>query len=241
MAQNPALLNKWSYHTAYLMRKHKFESGLVQPFRYGLTDKIEISANVLQMVGVPNLSIKTYMGCPKGFQLASEHGLQYNTPLFNLLSRKGTGGVLSPQFDFPGMITVYGTFLGTKQVFDTAYLTVRAGIYLSLRNGYLDPLATVDLPLIYPRTSHLFNHCTFRIGTDLRGKIRRSWSYMFDWQFFVIPIKEHNFFLENTGVVMCDLGRHARIRGGYKLCYGDYPFGKQWHLLPTIDLVFGSK
>ena len=240
-AQSAPFLNRWSYHTAYLMRKNKYESGLVQPFRYGISNRVEFTTNVLQNFVVPNAGVKIFLACPKGFQMASEHGLQYNTLLFRLLSRKGTGGVLSPQFSFPNMFTFSNAFLVTKQVFDTAYVTARAGIFFGMRDGYLSPLATVDLPIIYPRTSHLFNTCTFRLGADIRGKIKRSWSYLFDLQFFVLPVKEHNFFMENTGTIMCNLGKNARIKGGYKLCSGDYPFGKQWHLLPTLDIVFGSK
>jgi hypothetical protein len=240
-AQNNPLLNRWSYKSAYLMRKGKYESGLIQPFRYGISKRIEISANVLQMIGVPNVGVKVFLACPKGFQLASEHGLQYNTPLFNLLSRKGTGGVLSPQYTFPTMFTLSTGLLITKQVFDTAYVTARAAVFVGMRNGYLDPLATVDMPLIYPRTSHLFNPCTIRMGADIRGKIKRSWAYQFDVQMFVIARKEHNFYMENTGVIMCKLSKHAAFKGGYKLCYGSYPFGRQWHLLPTLDIVFGSR
>jgi len=223
------------------MRKNKYESGLVQPFRYGISNRVEITTNVLQNFAVPNAGVKIFLADAKGFYMSSDHGLQYNSLLFRLLSRKGTGGMLSPQFTFPEMFTLYSNFLVTRQAFDTAYVTARAGFFLGMHNGFLDPLATVDMPLIYPRTSHLFHTCTFRLGADIRGKIKRSWSYMFDLQFFVLPVKEHNFFMENTGTIMCNLGKNARIKGGYKLCYGDYPFGKQWHLLPTMDIVFGSK
>ncbi|HNW71290.1 MAG TPA: hypothetical protein PKI01_12855 [Bacteroidales bacterium] len=240
-AQSTPLLNRWSHRTAYLMRKNKYESGLVQPFRYGISNRVEISTNVLQNFVVPNAGVKVFIADVKGFHMASEHGFQYNSLLFKLLSRKGTGGILSPQFTFPNMFTLSSAFLVTKQVFDTAYVTARAGFFLGMHDGELDPLATVDFPVIYPRTSHLFNTCTFRLGADIRGKIKRSWSYMFDLQFYVLPVKEHNFFMENTGTIMCNLGKNARFKGGYKLCYGDYPFGKQWHLLPTIDIVFGSK
>ncbi len=240
-AQSSPLMNRWSYHTAFLMRKNKYESGIVQPFRYGLSNRVEIDANVLQMCVVPNAGVKVFLAAPGGFQMASEHGIQYNTLLFKLLSRKGTGGILSPQFSFPNMFTISNSFVVTKLVFDTAYVSARAGVYLSMRDGFLDPLATIDFPLIYPRTSHLFNTCTFRLGADIRGKIKRSWGYWFDVQFFVVPVHEHNFFMENTGTIMCNLGKNFRLKAGYKLCYGDYPFGKQWHLLPTLDLVFGSK
>lgn len=240
-AQSTPLLNRWSYRTAYLIRKNKYESGLVQPFRYGISNRVEITTNVLQNIAVPNAGVKVFIADVKGFHMASEHGLQYNSLFFKLLSRKGTGGVLSPQFSFPNMFTFSSGFLVTRQVFDTAYVTARAGFFLGMRDGFLDPLATVDMPIIYPRNAHLFNTCTFRLGADIRGKIKRSWSYMFDFQFFVLPVKKHNFFMENTGVIMCNWGKNFRFKGGYKLCYGDYPFGKQWHLLPTLDIVFGSK
>jgi hypothetical protein len=240
-AQNSPFINRWSYKTAYLMRKGKYESGLVQPFRYCISRRIEITANVLQMPFVPNAGVKIFIANIKGFQIATENILEYNTPLFNFLKRKGTGGILSPQFTFPNMFTFANIFLVSRQVYDTAYITARAGVFLGMRDGYLSPLATVDFPLIYPRTSHLFHTCTFRLGADLKGKIVRSWAYDFDLQFFVVATKKYDFFMENTGTMMCKISRHSALKAGYKLCYGSYPFGRQWHLLPTIDIVFGSK
>lgn len=240
-AQNSQFLNKWSYRTAYLMRKNKYECGFVQPFRYGISHKIEFTTNVLQNIAVPNAGVKVQIADIKGLRMASEHGLQYNTLLFKLLSRKGTGGILSPQFSYPNMFSTYHTFIVTKQVFDTSYLSIRVGFFTGIRDGYLNPLSTVDFPIIYPRTSHLFNKCTLRLGADVRGKIIRTWSYLFDFQFFLLPVKQQNFFMENTGAIMCNWGKNFRFKAGYKLCYGSYPFGKQWHLFPSVDIVFGSK
>ncbi len=239
--QSGYLMKSWSYNTGYLMRQGKYECGIFQPFRYGINNRLEIYGNILQMPLVPNVSVKVKLSDIKGFFMASEHGFEYNTIMFNILSKKGIGGILSPQFTFPNMYTLTSSFLVTKQVFDTAFVTLRAGVVIGMRDGYLSPLATIDLPLFYPRTAHLFNKCTIKLGADIKGKIIRRWSYLADFQFFIIPIKENNLFIEHTGAIMCALGKHARLKGGYKLCFGEYPFGKQWNLLPVIDIVFGSK
>lgn len=241
IAQMPYLQKSWSYNSAFLLRKGKYECGLFQPFRYGISDRVEIYGNILQMPFMPNISVKVKIAEVKGFHMASEHGFEYNTIFFNLISKKGIGGILSSQFNFPILFTLNSYFLVTKQIFDTAFITAKAGVLIGMRDGYLSPLATIDLPLFYPRLAHLYNKCTVKLGIDLKGKIVRKWSYLADFQFFVIPRKENNLFIEHTGAIMCALGKNARLKGGYKLCYGDYPFGKQLHLLPVIDIVFGSK
>ena len=240
-AQTPNLVKSWSYNSAFLMRKGKYECGIFQPFRYGISNRVEIFGNILQMPLVPNVAVKIKLADPKGFYMASQFGFEYNTIMFNLFSKKGIGGILSPQFTYSNMFTLSGAFLVTKQVFDTAYVTARAGVVIGMRDGYLSPLSTIDLPIFYPRLSHLFNKCTFKIGADIKGKIVRKWIYMADFQLYIIPIKENNFFMEHTGTIMCALGKNARLKGGYKICFGEYPFGNQWNLLPVIDIVFGSK
>lgn len=239
-AQKPNLMSRWSYNSAYIMGKGSFECGIFQPFRYGISSKIEVYGNILEMALIPNIAVKINCNETKGVHLAGQFGLDYNTPMFNVFSRKGTGGILSPQFTYPNMFSLNGTFLATKQIFDTAFVTAGAGIIIGMRDNYLDPLSTIDLPIFYPRLAHLFNKYTLKVGADIIGKITSRFSYGADFQFYIIPIKGNNLFIEHSGTVMYILGKNTRIKGGYKICYGEYPFGKQWNILPIVDFVFGT-
>jgi hypothetical protein len=45
------------------------------------------------------------------------------------------------------------------------------------------------------------------------------------------------FFGEFSGLIFWNLSKKSKLGLGGRLCYGDYPFGTQWHLLPMIDFV----
>jgi len=48
-----------------------------------------------------------------------------------------------------------------------------------------------------------------------------------------------NFFTLNSGTFMWSVGRSLRIKAGFILSVGRYPFGKQIHIWPTLDFIFG--
>jgi hypothetical protein len=57
---------------------------------------------------------------------------------------------------------------------------------------------------------------------------------------FILCGTPENYFLENKGVLVYTSKKESlRVEAGYKLCFGKYPYGPQWHLLPVIDLIFG--
>jgi hypothetical protein len=51
------------------------------------------------------------------------------------------------------------------------------------------------------------------------------------------PLGQQKLFVDFSGTVVWHLAPTARLGTGCKLTYGDYPFGGQWHLMPTIDFV----
>jgi len=86
----------WSSGTAYLLPPGRCEIGLFQPIRYGISETKEISFHPLFMFVIPNAKLKLARKDIGIFHLASEHSLSYPTILLNLISRKGTGGIISP-------------------------------------------------------------------------------------------------------------------------------------------------
>jgi hypothetical protein len=61
-------------------------------------------------------------------------------------------------------------------------------------------------------------------------------------QAFIVTRPENNFFFENTGTLMWGFGKSLRIKGGYILAYGKYPYiTPKWQMWPTVDVVFGSR
>jgi hypothetical protein len=242
MAQEVNVINKWSYNTAHLMPAGKWESGLIQPFRYGISEKIELRGNVPIMPFIPNAGIFISQGQRNGITFASEHSLSVPTPFLNFVSRQGIGGLISSAYDFSFILSVYNALLATKQLTPKTLVTAKIGYAFAIRSEKPDPNSTIDLPVFYPRMAHYYEGTTIRPGLAVKGTLGNKWFYEEGLQAFIITRPENNFFFENTGTIMWAVGGLWRIRGGYILAYGKYPYqSPKWQLWPTFDVVFGSR
>lgn len=242
LAQESTLLSKWSYNTAYLMESGKWESGLLQPFRYGINDKIEIRSNVLIMPFIPNAGVLISQGLKNEISFASEHSLSVPTPFLNFFSRQGTGGLISSEFDFSFILSVYNAFLVSKQITKKTLITGKVGYAFAIRSEKPDPNSTIDLPVFYSRMAHIYEESSIRPGLTVKGQLGNKWFWEEGVQTFFITRPENNFFFENTGTLMWAVGGSWRIRGGYILAFGKYPYETpKWQFWPTFDLLFGSR
>jgi hypothetical protein len=138
------------------------------------------------------------------------------------------------------MFAISNRFMVSYRPFKKAILTAHAGIAFSVKFGSLDPRSTIDLPVIYPRLAVFYNQPEFDAGIDFRGKFVPRFGWLFNVENFIVCGTRNNYFMENKGVLAYTSKKETlRIEAGYKLCFGKYPAGPQWHLLPVIDLVFG--
>ncbi len=231
----------WSSNTAYLLQAGKWESGIFQPLRYGLNNKLEIHSNAIVLPLIPNAGIKIALGSWDGFIFSSDHILSSPTIFLNFVSRKGIGGLISPEFDFPLIISISNSIIVSKQVCSGSLFSGYAGFVFAIRGDKPNPQSTIDLPLVYPRMAHFYEGATFRSGMSYKGAFSKKLFYEEGLQFFIVTRNKNNFFAENSGNLMWAAGRAIRIKGGYILSYGKYPFGSHWQLWPSIDLVFGSR
>jgi hypothetical protein len=230
----------WTDGTACNVPKHRWELGLFTASRYGISKNVEISAHPLMVFLMPQVKVKLGWGVYSGFRLATEHGIFYPTMFMRLVATEGTGGLISPEYTIPQMFAISNRFLASYSPFQMALLTAHAGIAFSIKFGPLDPQSTIDLPVIYPRLAVFYNQPEFDAGIDFRGQFIPRLGWLFNVENFVVCGTEYNYFLENKGVLAyTSVKATLRIEAGYKLCFGKYPSGEQWHLLPVVDLVFG--
>lgn len=240
-AQEPDPGPSNSSGTAYLMPAHTWECGINQPYRHRLSPKIELFTYAFKFPLSPNAGIKVGLGQKGNFLLASEHALNFPTPLLNVISREGIGGVLSPEFDFPFILTVTNNLLATSQLSSNQWLTLKAGWIVALRGSVPDRQSTIDLPVFYPRMAHYYKGTSIRVSAGLKGRITKKLWYDEGIQLFCITRSYNNLFIENTGSLSWSVCRRISLKGGYNLSYGHYPFGSHWQLWPAFDLIFGSK
>jgi hypothetical protein len=239
-AQDSVTGNYWTGGTACNIPKNRWELGLLTASRYGIAQNLELSAHPVMFFVMPQVKLKVGWGEYSGFRLATEHGIFYPTIFMNLVATSGTGGLISPEFTIPQMFAVSNRFLASFKPFSKALLTAHAGISFSVKFGPLDPRTTIDMPIIYPRLAVFYNQPEFDMGIDFRGQFIARLGWLFNVENFVVCGTEENYFMENKGVLAYTSKKETlRIEAGYKLCFGKYPAGPQWHLLPVVDLVFG--
>ncbi len=231
----------WTNRTAFTMSSQQVRWALFQSSAYGINDCIEISAHPLLFFIMPHAKIKIKIREVNRVYFASEHAFEFPTLFLNSLRNKGAGGFISPQFTIPVMFSFYNGIVLSKPFSEKLLMSAKTGVDFSINRKGLDRNSTIDLPVIFPRMSVYYNQFIINTGFDICGKIYKSLGYYIATDQYFAFRTQQNFFIENN--LLFTLTRKDRIRFefGTKLCYGRYPFGNQWHLLPVINVQFGKK
>jgi hypothetical protein len=240
-SQEKSLPDKWSYNTAFLMPAGKWETGIFQPFRYGISEKVELNAAALLFPVLPNVGIKINLGEKGKFRFASEHSISIPSIFLNIVSFKGTGGLISPQYSFSFMTSFSNCIIASMPLGSKSVLSADAGIAFALRTQKPNYQSTIDIPFIYQRTAHWYDGASIKAEVLYRGMIGENLLYEECMRVFLITRSSDNLFIENSGGIMWLSGGSLRIKAGYLLSWGKYPFGDHWQMWPAIDLIFGSK
>ena len=233
--------NAQSNLNALIQNKGTWTSGLIQPFRLGITPTKELFTSALLLPLMPNAGIKISLGNRKDYYFASEHSVSIPSIFLNTVSRKGTGGILSPEFDFPFILAMNHTAHVSKSLNTNTLLSFRLGISIALKTGSVDPLSTIDMPVFYPRMAHYYSGISIRPGVNLLGRLSASWTFEEDLRLYLITRENNNLYFENHGVLYWKSRGSFGIRFGYLMSYGNYPYGDQFQVWPQLDIMFGNR
>ncbi|MBN1999874.1 hypothetical protein JW935_20120 [candidate division KSB1 bacterium] len=227
----------WPTGSAYLLPPHRIEIGLFQPLRYGFSESLEFSTHPLLFFVIPNFDVKWAHGEMGGFTITSAHGITYPSLLMDLVSKEGIGGLISPEFDIPHILSFQNALLASRVLFDDHLFTGKLALNFAVKSEKLDSRTTIDLPVTYPRMSVYYHDFGFRVGMDMKGPLFRRFCYVFNGELFYYPTAETdiNSAFEHKGLLYWNKSSKFQICAGYLLSYCEYPFGTQWHLLPLLD------
>ncbi len=218
--------------------KGKFEVGLFRPLRYGLSEKIEISAHPVLMFFIPNFAVQKRHPSWAGLGLASRHSLFIPTPLLKMVTKKGVGGFISPEFDVPLMIALKNEIQLKRTLNDNWIVSGTAGLTLASCSKKLDKRTTIDLPVVFPRLGIFYNGYGVNFGLGFTGTLLPRLGLLTDLNVLLLPGMEEGFAFEHKNLLTWSLSSRTDIQVGYKLICGEYPFGVQWHLLPLLDILW---
>ncbi len=242
IGQLPAQLAEgeyWYSGTARLLPVGRQVNGLFGPLRYGRSEQVEWSLNPALALVIPNIAVKLARKELGNWQMAWRISAHYPTLLLRTLTREGTGGVLSPDPTIPQvphLLFSRGEVLLSRRMGAGTLVTVKGGLALALKAGEFDARHSIDLPVIFPRMAAYRNGYQLNLGIDLLQElpvIKRIWV---DVDLFITPGFDQPLAFEHKGLTVLSRKGRLGLLVGYKLTWGDYPFGAQWHLLPLVDL-----
>ena len=165
--------------------------------------------------------------------------MHYPTPLLNLVSREGAGGILPETTDVPHIIAITNEVLATTTVpLFRRWFTVRLGFTIAPNIGG-EKLPPIELPIVFPRTAAYSSMIVGHAGLALEGKIAGPFFYFLDSALFVIPGFEGSFAMESTMELSWrPSGDRFMVAAGGRGIWGGYPYGEQYHVLPMLDAKF---
>ncbi|OGJ94190.1 MAG: hypothetical protein A2487_07600 [Candidatus Raymondbacteria bacterium RifOxyC12_full_50_8] len=225
----------WSAGTAATIPAHRVEVGLFQPLCYGLTESVELSTFPLVNVLMPNLGLKKAWPDKGRLLLASEHSITCPTPLLRTLARDGAGGLLPSDAVVPVILTVKNQALVTKEWNNGFSLTGKAGIVLAARFGDMN-MPTIDYANIFPRTAVYHSGYIVNAGVDFNGVIRGPFAFLLDADLFLTGLDDGAYAIEHKGLFIWNKSHRFRTCAGYKVIFGEYPFGTQLDVMPFYPL-----
>ena len=155
----------WDSHSAHIMPPNKWSVGIFHPIRYGIKDGLELSSHPGWFFVLPNASFKVPFSDFKSFNTATRLSFVYPTPLLNMLSRKGIGGIIDPNLTIPPMLGISGSLLMSKELLGVN-ATIKSGFDFGLVFGKLDARSNIDLPVIYHRLEVFHNGWGLHAGVD---------------------------------------------------------------------------
>lgn len=240
-SQENMVTEKWSDNTAVLLPSGKWETGIFQSFRYSINKKTELRSFALLMPVLPNAGIKFSVKSGDGLFLATEHSVSYPTLFLNTVSFKGTGGLISPQFDFPFLLTVSNSIYASKPTGTSSLVTASAGFAFTIRNGRPDYQSSIDIPFVYQRMAHFYEGVSLKSEISIKGSIAKNLFFEELVRIILITRNRDNIFIENAGSLMWSGKGSFRVKGGYMFSWGNYPFGNHLQVWPVFDFIFGSR
>lgn len=220
-----------------LSAKHA-DVGLWAPLRYGVTDHLELSTHPALNARMPNLRARQRWRRWRSWQVTTLHEFTYPTPLLRDFRREGTLGLFPLDTDIPHIFTLRNAVLMSSPGDDGRRFTILAGVRGAARSG-ASRFPTLDLPVLFPRTAPYQGRIVTEFGFAADGEIASWLRYrLLVDLFFVTPDDDGDVELttEHAAAFTWPASDGLAVHLGYRLVFGQYPYGEQVDLLPIADV-----
>lgn len=224
-------------HTAKTLSDGQWAIGVFAPLRYGLKDDIELEIHPIWAFMAPHIALKKSYQNKGNLKLASRHQLGYPTLLLSkVLARPGIGGILAPDSVIPHtLVSQNDLYLGRTTKYGELTSSLGASLALELSES---SYTTIDAPYGFRATNLYQNTVSVQLGV--------GWEYFFTeklgfrmWsKAWFYPLAEQKWTLEEKDVLLLQLSESSQAAFGCNIVLAEYPYGIQWHILPSFDWVW---
>ena len=225
----------WSEHTAHTLPQGRWEVGMFGPLRYGLSESLELEIHPIWAFLSPHVAVKKDLLELGRWSVAVRQSISYPTLLLNTLARAGIGGMLPPDSTILQIISSDTRLLATKDYSEKASVTMRAQLNVAPRFGESD-FPHIPVPVVYPRMAAYQGIATLGLGTFMRCEVMDNLEVHTDTQLWFMAGNEANWAAEQWASLHWFATPKFSVDVGAVGTIGAYPYGQQWHVVPTFDL-----
>lgn len=222
-------------NTAYTLPARQGGFALLHTTRYGLSKRVELGLHPILIFLAPGVEVKWKQIENSRYTLSSLHAIHYPSPLMRTLQISGAGGFIAPEFSIPDLFAVKNGLLWSTTLSQQHTITGKVLFEFAVHSAAPDERTTIDLPIVFPRSAVYYKSYGFIAGASMEGKLFGRFSYFASNDAYLFPRGGLDFFNEMSLCLVWQTGKKFLLLAGGELSYGDYPFGKQWHLLPVVD------
>ena len=224
-------------HTAQTLSGGQWSVGVFAPLRYGLKEDLELEIHPLWALMAPHIAVKKAYSTKGKLQLASRHQLGYPTLfLSNVLARGGIGGVLAPDSIIPPtLVSQNDLYFGGETTYGE--LTSSVGASLAIELGESN-YTTIDAPYGFRATNLYQNTLSVQLGAGWEYFLTDTIGFRFWSKAWFYPLAEQKWALEEKDTLLIQISEKSQAALGVNFILADYPYGVQWHALPSFDWVW---
>ena len=245
----------WTVGNAQTVNQNSLAISAFQNTRYGITRTLEIGAQPLAMVLLPNIYVKKQWLNKNNFMLTSRHGVYYPGIAMNFLQNRGQKFPQRMKMNrdtiFPSNNVLKGnptltnellisTFLQPATICTAAnlLLTAKIGLHISSVSDQ-QILDTIPYPVLYARTQAYHKQAMWYIGTQLDGHFfLQNLDFSTDLQLIGIGGLS-NWSIEHKFLLLLTKYNNIRLLGGYKLAHTTIQgFDSRTSFFPMIDFTY---
>lgn len=213
---------------------------LFGPKKMGAAKNMEWQIQPLFFFISPNLGLKKrWTNDNKRISIATVHKINYPSIYLNLFAREGAGGVLPKDSEIPPMISLRNEILiGINS--EKTILTLRGGIATAFKLGSAEKnFPDIDFPFLYNRTLAFNNTPNIYMGINIHQDIRPKLNLEADFTAFKVSNENNNFVYESKLIFFWKKSDKFGLKAGAATAFGQYPYGKDFQIIPVFDIVFG--